>query len=205
MLAMIEINLLPQEYRVQERTPLGLFLTVIVGICTIGAIGVYEINLQKDLAKAQGENENLKKDLEASQKKKEAVQKLEKEIEIAKKRQETIIEISQSKIIWSQKLIQFGKIMAEYPDFWIDRLSLQRGGGQDHGKLTLNFYALGSDLRKEANFRDRIINDTNFWYHFEKFEAPTVRVNPGGSAGGPLAKYGYTGPTMYFDVTIPVR
>jgi hypothetical protein len=127
--------------------------------------------------------------------------KLEKEIETAKKRQETIIEISQSKIIWSQKLIQFGKIMAEYPDFWIDRLNLQRG---DKGRLSLNFYALGSDLRKAAAFRERVISDTNFWYHFEKFDAPSIRVNQGGT-GGPLAKYGYTGPSMYFDVSFPVR
>jgi len=204
MLGMIEINLLPQEYRVQERTPLGLFLTIIVGICTVGAIGVYEINLKKELAAKQLENQRLHAEADRTDKEKEAVVKLEREIDVARKRQETIIEISQSKIIWSQKLIQFGKIMAEYPDFWIDRLSLQRGG--DKAKLTLNFYALGNDLRKEANFQDRIINDTNFWYHFDKFEAPTVRMSPGGpTGGGPLAKYGYTGPTMYFDVSIPVK
>jgi len=200
---MIEINLLPQEYRVQERTPLGLFLTIVVGICTVGAIGVYEINLKKELAAKELEKGRLQQEKERTDKEKENVIKLEKEIDIAKKRQETIIEISQSKIIWSQKLIQFGKIMQEYPDFWIDRLSLQRGGDKG-GKLTLNFYALGNDFRKAAAFRERVINDTNFWYHFEKFDAPSIRVNPGG-AGSPLAKYGYTGPSMYFDVSIPVR
>src|SRR4051794_30551221 len=116
---MIEINLLPQEYRVQERTPLGLFLTIVVGICTVGAIGVYEINLKKELAAKELEKGRLQQEKERTDKEKENVIKLEKEIDIAKKRQETIIEISQSKIIWSQKLIQFGKIMQEYPDFWI--------------------------------------------------------------------------------------
>lgn len=203
MLGMIEINLLPQEYRVQERTPLGLFLTIVVGICTVGAIGVYEINLKKELAAKQLENQRLTAEQERTAKEKEAVVKLEKEIEIAKKRQETIIEISQSKIIWSQKLIQFGKIMAEYPDFWIDRLSLQRGGDRP-GRLTMTFYALGNDIRKAAAFRERVQSDTNFWYHFEKFDAPLIRVNGPGSPS-PLTTYGYNGPTMYFDVAIPVK
>ena len=199
---MIEINLLPQEYRVQERTPLGLFLTVVIGICAVGAAGVYDIRLNKDLTNAQEQNAKLKDEQQKSAARKAEVQKLEKEIEIKKKRQETIIEISQSKIIWSQKLIQFGKIMAEYPDFWIDRLSLSPGGSKG-GKLTCSFFALGNDLRKAAAFRERVISDTNFWYHFDKFDAPTVRVNS--APGGPLAKYGYTGAIMSFGVTIPVR
>ena len=50
MLAMIEINLLPQEYRVQERTPLGLILTIVLGMLTVGAIGIYGIDLKNQLA-----------------------------------------------------------------------------------------------------------------------------------------------------------
>jgi Tfp pilus assembly protein PilN len=203
MLGMIEINLLPQEYRVQERTPLVLFLTIVVGICTVGAIGVVQINLNKELAQKQLQRADLEREKAETDKKKEEVQKLEKEIDVAKKRQETIIEISQSKIIWSQKLIQFGKIMAEYPDFWIDRLNLARSGDRG-GKLTLNFYALGNDLRKAAAFRERVISDTNFWYHFDKFDAPTIRVQQQ-STSQALIKSGYTGPTMYFDVSFPVR
>jgi hypothetical protein len=202
MLGMIEINLLPQEYRVQERTPLGLFLTIVVGICTVGAIGVYEINLKKELAAKELQKTELLREKADTDKKKEEVIKLEKEIEVAKKRQETIIEISQSKIIWSQKLIQFGKIMAEYPDFWIERLSLQRGG--DKGRLNMNFYALGNDFRKAAAFRERVINDTNFWYHFEKFDSPSIRVSSQTTSQA-LIKMGYTGPSMYFDVSLPVR
>jgi hypothetical protein len=201
MLGMIEINLLPQEYRVQERTPLGLFLTIVVGICTVGAIGVYEINLKKELAAKELQKTELLREKAETDTKKEEVVKLEKEIETAKKRQETIIEISQSKIIWSQKLIQFGKIMAEYPDFWIERLTLARG---ERGRLNMNFYALGNDFRKAAAFRERVINDTNFWYHFEKFDSPSIRVSQVTSTPA-LTKMGYTGPSMYFDVTLPVR
>jgi Tfp pilus assembly protein PilN len=198
---MIEINLLPQEYRVQEKTPLGLFLAIIVGICVNGAIFTYQLSLKNDLAKAQQRNAQLVQEKERTDQEVAKVKKLEQEIGIAKRRQETIIEISQSKIVWSQKLIQLGRIMAEYPNFWIDRLNLSRGG--TGGQLTCNFYAVGNDLRTVAAFRERLTSDTNFWYHFDKFNAPRVTVTPTG--GGPLARYGYTGPIMYFDVQIPVK
>jgi len=201
MLGMIEINLLPQEYRLQERTPLGLFLTIVVGICTVGAIGVYEINLKKDLAAAELAKADFTKQKADWEKKKADTQDLEKKIETAKKRQETIIQISQSKIIWSQKLVQFGKIMAEYPDFWIDRLQLQK---TDKGKLTMNIFALFDDrgFNRIADFQSSMINDANFWYHFDRFDSPTQRVTPG---GGPLAKYGFLGPVAQFEVSLPVR
>jgi len=195
---MIEINLLPQEYRVQDRTPLGLLLTVVVGLCAVGAISIYWIDRKKELAAVENKNARLTEMRDTTAKERQAVEKLKKEIETAKKRQETIIEISQSKIVWSQKLVQFGKIMAEFPDFWIDRLQLSKA---DKSKLTLTFYALGSDLRKVAAFRERIESDTNFWYHFERFEAPRTST----SSSGPLRKYGYEGPTMNFDVVIPVK
>lgn len=199
---MIEINLLPPEYRVQERTPLGLFLTIVIGISVVGAIGVYEIGLRKELANKQQRNAELTAEAERTRIEKEKVEAIEREIKIAEKRQNTIIAISQSKIVWSQKLIQFGRIMAEYPDFWIDRLNLAKGG-TGTGTLTLNFFAVGSDLRKVAAFRERITSDTNFWYHFDRFNAPRVSIPEGGTS--PLTKFGYTGPVMYFDVQIPVK
>jgi len=201
MLGMIEINLLPQEYRVQERTPLGLFLTIVVGICTVGAVGVYEMKLQGDLAEKTKQKTDLTNQKTEWDAKKAATVELEKKIETAKKRQETIIQISQSKMIWSQKLAQFGKLMDGYKDFWIDRLELQKGG-----KLRMNFYAMFSEkegFNRVAEFESSLLNETNFWYHFEKFDAPTKRVTSG--PGGPLARYNYTGPVVQFDVTIPVR
>lgn len=200
MLGMIEINLLPQEYRVQERTPLGLFLTIVVGMCVVAGIGFYELSLRQELAKAQGKQQQLTAEKERTRLEVEKVEKLRGEIVVAQRRQESIIEISQSKIVWSQKLIQFGRILGEYPDFWIDRLSLTRGTGS--GNLACAFYALGNDLRKVAAFRERLTSDTNFWYHFDKFKAPRVSVQ---APSGAVASAGYNGQIMFFDVQIPVK
>ena len=203
MLGMIEINLLPPEYRIQERTPLGLFVTIVVGICVVGGVGMYNLNLRNELQTKQARNRDLTIDRDKKKIEKEKVDKLKAEIAIAEKRQNTIIDISESKIVWSQKLIQFGKIMYEYPDFWIDRLSLAKGGGPGGGQLTLNFYAIGNDLRKVAAFRERLLQDTNFFYHFDRINAPRTFVPPGSNAEA--SKRGYNGPVTYFDVTIPVK
>jgi Tfp pilus assembly protein PilN len=96
VLGMIEINLLPQEYRIQERTPLGLFLTIVIGISVVGAIGVYEIGLRKELATQQSKNQDLTLKRDETKKEREKVEALERVIKSAEKRQNTIIEISQS-------------------------------------------------------------------------------------------------------------
>jgi Tfp pilus assembly protein PilN len=202
VLAMIEINLLPQEYRVQERTPLGLILTIVLGMLTVGAIGIYGIDLKNQLASETAKNISLTQERDKLKLEVDKIEKLKKDIQTAQKRQDAIINISQSKIVWSQKLIQFGRILAAYPDFWIDRLSLTKGG-QGAGNVTLGFYAVGSDLRNIAQFRERMTGDTNFWYHFDHLEAPRTSVTDKG--GGPLGVYGYKGAVTYFACTMPLK
>jgi hypothetical protein len=202
MLGMIEINLLPQEYRVQERTPLGLLLTVVVGFLIVGGVVIYGLELKNQLTKATSENASLTTKKEAADKDVARLDALNAEIKNAQRRQTAIIDISQSKILWSQKLVQFGRILADYPDFWIDRLSLERGGARGNGTLSCTFYALGGDLRRLASFREKVKNDTNFWYHFDSFDANSDRKL---LKGGPLAQYGYTGPVMQLTATMPVK
>ncbi len=203
MLGMIEINLLPQEYRVQERTPMGFILTVVIGICVFGSIVIYGFNLRNQLSAEVDRNRELTQKKADAQAIADKVDKTQQEIDKAKKRLNTIIEISQTKIVWSLKLVQFGKVLAEYPSFWIDRISLERGGGGGNGLLSVNFYALGDDLANVARFRERFKNDTNFWYHFEKLDCPTETKL---KDGGPLKEYGsYAGNVVRFAVTMPVR
>jgi len=201
MLGMIEINLLPQEYRVQERTPLGLILTIVLGMLTVGAVGIYGIDLKNQLSAETAKNVQLSAERDKLKLEAEKIDALHKAIDTAQKRQNAIISISQSKIVWSQKLIQFGRIMANYPDFWIDRFSMAKGG-KGAGTVTLSFFTTGSDLRNVAQFRERLTSDTNFWYHFTILDAPRTTIQEG---GGLLATYGYKGPVMYFACTMPLN
>jgi len=202
MLGMIEINLLPQEYRVQERTPMGFILTVVIGICVVGGIVIYGFSLRQQLAEATDNNGRLQEREKKAKEIEAKVDKADAEIKNAQKRQNTIIEISQTKILWSLKLVQFGRILVDYPSFWIDRLALERGRGTS-GVVTLQCYALGQDLRNIARFRERLKGDTNFWYHFEGLESYSEQrvLN-----GGPLSTYdSYKGPVMKFNVSMPVK
>lgn len=172
MLGMIEINLLPQEYRVQERTPLALFLTIVAGIIVVGGIGVTAIRVRDELLQAQKKQEELKTEKAQWEERKKTVEGFKAEIATAQRRQMTIIEISQSKIMFSQKLCQFGKLLADYPGFWIDRLGMSRGGG-----IETAFTAVADDLNKIAEFREAVTGDTSFWYHFKAFDTNAYALN----------------------------
>ena len=201
MLALVQINLLPLEYRVQARTPLGPVLATALGLLSVAAIGLYGIDLRSQLATETARHVALTAECERLRSEVENVEKLKRELDAARRRQDAIIAISQSKIVWSQKLIQFGRIMASYPDFWIDRLSLAKGGAGG-GTLTFGIHAVGGDLRNLAQFRQSLTRDTNFQYHFDPIEAPRTLVDKG---GGLLAAFHYTGPVTDSACTLPLR
>lgn len=167
---MIEINLLPPEFRVQERTPLGLFLTIVAGVCVVCSIGIYGIQLSQDLRNEDDLHTQKTSEKERWEQKKKEVDDLRDQIATAQKRQETIINISQTKIMWSQKLCQLGRIMGDYPQFWIDGLTLDRQG------LTTSFKVANEDIIKVVEFEDAVQNDASFWYHFKNFEANSFNV-----------------------------
>lgn len=199
MLGMIEINLLPPEYRVQERTPLGLFLTIVAGICVVGGLCLWGIQVNKELNSGREEKERLLKEKEKWEARKKEAEDLKAQIDTAKKRQGTIIEISQSKMMWSQKLCQLGRILTEYPQFWIDQISVDRTRG-----INTNFFAVSDDLNKIAEFREAVQSDSTFWYHFKDFEATNYSLTKSGmvpTAGGqPI-----TAPTISFFCTLPPK
>ncbi len=173
MLAMIEINLLPEDFRPLERTPRGLFLTIVIGLLVVLGIGAFDMRARTDLRQAEQEKERLAQEKARWEGQKKEVDRLKKEIEVAQKRQMTIIGIAESKIMWSQKLCQLGRILSEYPLFWIDRLTMDRATG-----LTTTFYVVTDDFTKVAEFREAIQNDTDFWYHFKAFEPPIGNKMP---------------------------
>ena len=176
MLAMIEINLLPPEYRPREKTNVPLMFTVAAGILLVGAIILYGIGLNRELGELSGNYVEFKKDKSGLEDEVKKVKTLRNKIARQKARQQTIIEISQSKVMWSLKLQQFSQIMSKFPNFWVKNMSLgkKRGGGN----LSLKISATGSNLRDVARFRDAIKDDPNFSYHFDDLQSYTVAIKP---------------------------
>lgn len=194
MLGMIEVNLLPPEFRPPEKTPLPLFITVVLGITLVGAIFIYEINLKSQLTKLQEDNRALTAEKAKLDAKKGEVDGLNREIATLKARQDMIIAISQSKIMWSQKLMQLATIMGGFQEFWLSRMTLTRS--QKSGTLDLAVSAGGKDLREVARFQDAIKDDPNFYYHFERLESSEVQISPAKDA---VQKF-----KMDFNVKLPL-
>lgn len=194
MLAMIEINLLPQEFRPSKGTNLPLMLTVAVGMLVVGGLILFNISLNNELGQLTTEHKDLtvKRDqlLEEVKKVKDLRQKIARQ----KARQDTIIEISQSKIMWSLKLQQFSEIMRNFPNFWIQRLQLSKSAAS---ALQMEVSAAGSNLREVARFRDALKNDPNFYYHFADLQSQDIRIDELKNMNFPEK--------MDFRVSLPLR
>lgn len=197
MLGMIEINLLPAEFRPREKTNLPLMVTVAAGVLVVGGIIFYGINKNNELAGLKSDYDRLEEKSNRLKERVKAVSGLENRIAQQKARQDTIIEISQSKVMWSLKLQQFSQILGEkFDGFWITglRLSKSRTGGT----ISMNVSSTGSSLRDVAKFREAIKTDPNFFYHFGSLDSTSVQIvtlPPG---------YNYS-ERMNFSVSLPLR
>lgn len=205
MLAMIEINLLPPEYRPRETTNIPLIATILGGVVVVCGLFFYWMSVNAEVAELTRRNADLAKkktDLEAESKK---IDTLKEEIERQKSRQQTIIEISQSKVMWSQKLEQLAQILGQNEfktKFWITSLALSKAAGRAGATsmLSMRVTGLGYDMREVAKLRDAIQQDQNFFYHFVKLESFTVvrkDLDPN--------KYRNATETMDFEIKLPVQ
>ncbi len=169
---MIEINLLPPQYRSVERTPLPVFMSLIVGIVLVaGALGALGLVIE---AKRQAEEQRGNLTAERDRKKAEAavVDQLEAEIREAQGRVNTLLNIAESKIYWAMKLEQLVRILP--PHVWLDSIVVsQKQGG---GELRLVANARGTGFNRLAELKQALRGDTNFFYHFDGIEAPTINI-----------------------------
>ncbi|RMG11437.1 MAG: hypothetical protein D6731_15565 [Planctomycetota bacterium] len=174
MLAMIEINLLPPEYRPGDKTSLPLLLTIAVGMVVVGSITLWGLDLNRQLGKLKSEASDLQKEKASLEADVQKVKQIERKIARQRARQDTIIAISQSKVMWSLKLQQLSQIMSRFPNFWVKSMVLTKGRKNRALKLTVS--ATGSNLSEVARFRNALKEDPNFFYHFDKLESYDVRI-----------------------------
>ena len=187
MLAMIEINLLPEEFRPREKTNVGLIGTVAVGLFVSGAALMLSLNQKSTLALKRDDVQNAEQLLKDKTAQVKEIKALEAEIAQKKDRQNTIIEISQSKVMWSLKLQQFSAILQDFPGFWINSLNLSQSKSRTASKtkkddvvsiLRMDCGATGNSFREVARFRDALKDEPNFYYHFSDLKSLSVQVEP---------------------------
>lgn len=169
---MIEINLLPEEYRRPEGNYLPMALTVSLGVIVVGSLIAYLIILKSNLQGLEKTQSDVKEDLKKWTEQATKIDKINGEINKYKNRQQTIINISQNKIMWSQKLIQLSNIFARFNDFWLQGISMTQSGTS--GTLRFNCFALGKEYKKVTAFRTYIRQDPTFFYHFSTLTSNTI-------------------------------
>jgi len=188
---MIEINLLPPQYRTVERTPLPVFLGLITGIVAVAGLGLFVIGLsakgralEERRVQRAAVHERMKKEVED-------VRKLDRELQESQGRIDTVLGIAESKVYWSVKLDQLARLLPS-GTVWLEGLTL------DPAKLQLVCKARGSSWQRFTDLRQRLRNDTNFDYQFDQIPlTPIEVVNPGPQ---------YTEPSVLsFSMTLPLR
>lgn len=177
---MIEVNLLPQEMRRVEHTPLPRLLIIVAGTTLVSvalAFGAI-VNLRK-LPDMVGAEMDLNQKIAAGATLEREHDLLMGQIEEVKQRKRAIAEIWRARIIWSKKLEQFSEMIPKF--IGIEKLTLEparRSGRDDEvgGYLNLVSVCAGADVNRLAMFR-RILSgvypvsgSANQWVGREWFE-----------------------------------
>jgi hypothetical protein len=192
---MIEINLLPPQYRAVERTPLPVFLSVIAGIALIGGAFVGLMFMLKGVQEKRETKDQRIATAEKKSKEAALVDQLKKDIEDAQKRVDTVIGIAESKVYWGLKLFQLTRLIPD--NVWLDQLTItQKDDGS--GELRMLCNSKGTGFDKFTEFKQKLRSDTNFFYHFDSVDAPVINVVKAG-------KEYYDAEYLQFTMSLPIK
>jgi hypothetical protein len=189
---MIQVNLLPPEYRKTESTPLPRLLAIIGGVTLCAsAIGMFLYVhfgiLDQYVAKRVQKEDIYYKQKELA----DRSLMLQREFNEYKKRRTMIESILSKRILISRKLDEFWDIVHNNGDHkkhfvWLTQISTQIGGSAKKGRGvasggTINFkgFSASEDFSKLANFRDDIQNSNvegGFFEDFIKIDQPAWQV-----------------------------
>lgn len=175
---MIEINLLPEEFRPHEGTPLPMFLTIVIGFVVSCSLAAWGLTLAQERTHLKAERRSMEEERDTWRKKAEEIDAIIKETNTLKKRQETIINISRSKILWSVKLTQLTQLFQTYDKMWIESMTMRQSGLE--GSLTMTCNSLGDSPKPVTDFQTAVQEDTLFWYHFKSLDSPRSVFNQAG-------------------------
>ena len=175
---MIQINLLPEEYRRRERTSIKVFATilgaVVVACCSAGYLGhVYFQEYQTLVSERESQQEKLR-NIEGLAKYDD---RLVAEIKEYEKRSKTIQQIANSRVLWTRLLDRFIDLVnnegsTERHMCWFDNLKVGDTRGAAGPRMTLAAFSETASWKKQADFLDDLQNDELFFTDFDKITAP---------------------------------
>jgi cell division protein FtsB len=127
---MIQINLLPPEYRPRTGTPVARFVAIVVGVVLVAcASGAWFYTHFIQLTNVAELRDVRAEEAGSKERQKEHSLSLQREIDVYEKRRTAIQAINRSRTLWSRKLDQFYDIITGQDDegsfkVWLDTLEV---------------------------------------------------------------------------------
>lgn len=204
---MIEINLLPPEYRAKSGTPVARFIAIVGGVVVVAAaLGVFAWTHWIELARVRDLRATKEEEAVGQDRRKKYSLDLQAEIDMFERRRTAIQTINRSRTLWSQKIDQLFDIVtnqggdAPYKA-WLDTIEVpaqalsRRGpatakqpadGGQVkfHGMLAMETESeapahISAFHRALTGDPDVTGRTTEFFADFQRINNPNIRIVDG--------------------------
>lgn len=182
---MIQINLLPDEYRRAQRTPVRVFAAIALGVtvnATLGAVWLW--NQLGPGAEVEQKLEVLQGDLDTLVPLVNYHQALEKETKLYESREKTLDEIVAQRVSWTEKVDELVDVINDGGDdqskylIWLDNLNVSQseraarpGGQASGGKLSAKANSGDGDFALVANFLEDVA-ESDFGFGFSEPAPP---------------------------------
>jgi len=160
---MININLLPQDYRRRERTSFKVFGTIMAAViavcCSLGYFGHVYLNKFKTVEAKRIQQQDILDSLTPLAAYDDALVSEKAEYT---RRSKTIMDIATSRVLWTKFLDQFIDIVNNNGDTarhlaWFKNMNAKSGGGRFGGpSVSLNAMLASDQWSRQANFLDDI-------------------------------------------------
>ncbi len=199
---MIQINLLPPEYRAKSGTPVGRFVAIVAGVVVVAsAAGIFAYTHFIELSRVRELRTAREEEALGQERRKKYSLDLQAEIDMFTKRRTAIQTINRSRTLWSKKLDQLFDIVtnqggdASYRT-WIEKLEVppqavtskkrapaagRKGQPLDGGQLKIQgFLALESESDAPAHisaFHRALTGDPEATGHTTEFFSDFLRIN----------------------------
>lgn len=209
---MIQINLLPPEYRAKTGTPIARFVAIVSGVVVLAcASGAYAYTHFIELAKVRELRQTREEEALGQERRKKHSLDLQAEIDLYEKRRSAIQTVNRSRTLWSRKLDQFFDIVTnqgtdETYKVWIENLEVppqlvasrrgtlgKKGQATDGGQFKFSgFLAMESEsewLPHVSAFHKALTGDPESTGRATDFFADFMHVNnPNGKIVGSHGK-----------------
>ncbi len=176
---MIQINLLPDEFRRSQRTSAATLSVILIatffGFGSLSVTGYLYLNVR---AEAHSRVSILKEQLDNMTPQVRYAESLDSEKGEFEKRNKTIQEIAKSRTLWSEKLDRFAEIvnrdvMSPRHQVWFDGIDIECGLEAKDPHMDLDGFSAGEEFKLVSNFHEDLSRDAVFAKGFTEFTAPT--------------------------------